>query len=57
MYAEYLAALSDDDFQNERYTVTEEAELIGMSPDEYIEKRNACEVEAHRRWTPVYADA
>jgi hypothetical protein len=48
-YSKWLETLSDEDFENERYTVMHEAELIGMSNDEAIDKANALDVEAYNR--------
>jgi hypothetical protein len=48
-YADWLVGLTAEDFENERFTVEHEAQLIGMSDDEAIEKSNALNVEAYRR--------
>lgn len=48
-YSKWLASLTDDEFENERYTVAHEADLIGMSRDEAIDKTNALDVEAFNR--------
>ncbi len=48
-YSNWLRTLDAETFENERYTVTHEAELIGMSHDEAIDKSNALLVESERR--------
>ena len=48
-YREWLVTLTDEEFENERYTVTHEARLIGMSDDEAIDKTNAIDLETGNR--------
>lgn len=48
-YAIWMRSLSDEEFENERFTVSWEAELIGLGREEALDKMNLLSVEAHRR--------
>jgi hypothetical protein len=48
-YTEWLQSLSDEDLENESYTVRVEGIQIGMSNDEIIDRSNALTDEAFRR--------
>lgn len=48
-YKEWLDGLSDDEFENERYTVVHEWQQIGMERAEAEDKQAACDVQAHKR--------
>ncbi len=48
-YKSWLHTLTDDEFENERFTVLNEWEMIGMNEIEASEKTNLCDGEAMRR--------
>jgi len=49
-YAAWLETLTDEELENERYTIEMEWKTIGMGESEAIYKSNALSVESHRRF-------
>lgn len=46
-----VARLTDDELDNERYTLQFERQWLDMSDDEVADRLNICDVEQHRRAT------